>query len=128
MRAGIGQRHHPGRMLQQLGHTLVDGIEKEAEERGLQILLETEIEHHVERVAPLLARDLGDVAVGEPSILAQNRHRDDDPVPIALEHRSRPRLAQILPEPLAETGIAEHRLQLVGRETRRPGTASPACR
>ena len=88
MRAGIGQRHDPGRVLQQFGHALVDGIEEAAEEGGLQILLEAEIEHHVERVAALLAGDVGDVAVGVARRSCACRHGDDDALPVALEHRA----------------------------------------
>ena len=102
-------------MLQQFGHPLIDGVKEQPEEGGLQILLQPEVEHHVERVAALLAGDVGDIAIGQPGVLAQGRYGDDDALPVALKHRAGARLAQILAETLAEPGIAEHRFQLLGR-------------
>src|SRR6185312_1174608 len=42
-----------------------------------------------------------------------HRRRDDDPVPIALEDRARHRVAEVFAEGVAETLVAEHRLQLI---------------
>ena len=62
---------------------------------GVEVLLEAEIEQHVERVAPGAARDLGDRAVGEAGVLGLDRRGDDDPLPVALEHGPGLRIAQI---------------------------------
>src|SRR5215472_1828497 len=42
VRAGVGQGHDPGRVSQQFGNTLVDGVEELTEKRRLQILLQAE--------------------------------------------------------------------------------------
>ena len=82
----------PALCLTQRLDALVDGIEEAADKAGVEVFLETEIEQHVERVAPALAGDVGDRAVGEPGILGLDRRGDDDAVPVSLEHRSRLRL------------------------------------
>ena len=53
MRAGVGQRHHARLVLQQPRHAVVADIEEAAEEGGLEILVEAEVEHDVERIAML---------------------------------------------------------------------------
>ena len=58
MCAGIGQRHHAGLVLQQARHAVVADIEEAAEEGGLEVLVEAEIEHDVERIAALGRGDL----------------------------------------------------------------------
>ena len=113
MRAGVGQRDDPGLVLDQRLDPLVDGVEEAADQPGVEVLLEPEIEQYVERVAPRFARDVGDRAVGEPGILGFHRRGDDDPLPVALEHGARLRLAQIGAERVAEARVAEHRLQLL---------------
>ena len=113
MRAGIRQRDDAGLVLDQRLDPVVDRVEEAADEAGIEVFLEPEIEQHVERVAPGFARDVGDRAVGEPGILGLDRRRDDDALPVALEHRARLRVAQIGAEALAEARVAEHRLQLL---------------
>ena len=56
MRAGIGQRDHAASCFNSWLHALVADIEEAAEEAGLEILVEAEIEHDVERVAMLVPR------------------------------------------------------------------------
>src|SRR5262249_5177423 len=102
-------------MLQQLSHALVNGIKEETEKCRLQIFFETKVEHDIKRVTALIASDVSDVAIGEIGILPQRRYRHDDPAPIALKHCTRPWFAQVLPEFFAETRIAEHHLELIGR-------------
>jgi len=60
MRDGVRQRDDPGCVFDQRLDPVVDSIEKPADEAGIEVLLKPEIEQHVERVAPGLARDLGD--------------------------------------------------------------------
>src|ERR1700730_12231863 len=102
MGAGIRQRDDACRMLQERRHALVEGVEEPADAPSLQILFEAEIEEDVERILPSLASNLGDVPVHQPGILRQGRSRDDDAVPVSLEHSPWLGLAQILPEPVTE--------------------------
>ena len=60
MGAGIRQRDDPGRVLQQWRDALIDGVEEPADEAGIEIFLEPEVEKDVERVASALAGDLRD--------------------------------------------------------------------
>ena len=113
MRAGVGQRNDAGPVLHQRLDPFVDGVEEAADQPGVEIFLEAEIEQCVERVAPLLARDVGDRAVGEPGVLRLHRRRDDDALPVALEHGAGLRLAQVGPERVAEARVAEYRFQLL---------------
>ena len=116
MGAGIRQRDDAGRVLQERRDAVVEGVEKPADEPGLQILLEAEVEEDVERVSPPFAGNIRDVPVHQLGILGQGRSGDDDAVPVSLEHGPRLGLAQILPEPVAEAGVGEHLLQRVGRK------------
>src|SRR5258708_5350128 len=69
MRASIGKRDDPGLVLDQRLDPLVDGVEEAANQAGLEVLVEPE----VERVATSFTRDLGDGAVGEIGILGFHR-------------------------------------------------------
>ena len=53
VRARVGERHHARLVLQQLGHAVVTDVQEAAEERRLEILIEADVEHHVERIAML---------------------------------------------------------------------------
>src|SRR5277367_5167079 len=100
-------------MLDQRLDAVVDGVEEPADKAGIQILVETKIKERVERITIAALDDLGDRTVGEPGILRLRRRGDDDPVPIALEDRARPRVAQVVAELIAEALVAENRLQLL---------------
>src|SRR5918912_1052248 len=102
MRAGVGQRDHAGLVPDQWLDAFVDRVEKAADKAGIEVFLEAEIEHRVERVAISPANEVGNRAVGEPGVLRLYRGSDNDPVPIALEHGARLRVAQIGAERRAE--------------------------
>src|SRR3954447_18028262 len=63
--AGIGQRNHPSLVLDQRLDTLIHGVEEAADKPGVEVFLEAEIEHHIERIAVAVANDVADRAVGE---------------------------------------------------------------
>jgi hypothetical protein len=113
MRAGVRQRDHSGLVFDQRLHPVFDSIEEPADQPGIEVLLEPEIEQRVERIAPSLARDVGYRAIGEPGILALHRCRHDDTLPVALEHGTRLGVAQVGAECVSEARITEHRLQLL---------------
>src|SRR4029077_5340922 len=94
-------------------YPVVDSIEEATDQAGIEVLLEAQIEQHAKRIAPGLARDAGDRAVGEAGILWLHWRRHHDSLPVALEHSARLRVAQIGAEPLAKARVAEHRLQLL---------------
>ena len=109
------QRHHAGFVLQQPRHALVADIEEAAEEGGLQILVEAEVEDDVQRIAMLGLGDLGGVAVDVLGIGRLLRHRHHHAIPVALEDHAGPRVLGVLAELGAPRRIAEHRFQLLGR-------------
>jgi len=113
MRAGIGQRDHSGLVLDQRLHPIVNSIEKPADQPGGEVLLEPEIEQHVERIAPSLARDVSYRAIGEPGILGFDRCRDDDTLSVALKDGTRLGVAQVGAECASEARVAEHGLKLL---------------
>ena len=106
---------HARLVLQEPRHAIVADIEEAAEEGGLEILIEAEIEHHVERIAMLGLGDLGGVAVDVLRVGGLVRYRHHDAVPVALEDHAGPRVLRVLAELLPPRLVAEHRLQLLGR-------------
>src|SRR5690242_19358768 len=50
MCTGIGQRDHSGLVLDQRLDPVVDGVEKAADEAGVEVLLEAEVEQDIKRV------------------------------------------------------------------------------
>src|SRR6516164_2103053 len=52
MRASIGQRNDPRLVLDQWLNPVVDGIEEAANQAGVEVLLEAEVEQHIERSRP----------------------------------------------------------------------------
>ena len=66
--AGVGQRNHSGLVFDQRPHPVVDSIEKPADQPGIEVLLEPEIEQRVERIPAGLARDVGYRAIAEPML------------------------------------------------------------
>ena len=91
---------------------VVDGVEEAANQTRVEVLIEPEIEQHIERVATSFTRNLGDGAVGEPGIHCLHRRGDDHALPVALEHRARFGVAQVGAERVSEARVAEHRFQL----------------
>src|SRR6202040_1714481 len=87
-------------------------IEEAADKAGIKIFIETDLKHRIERVLLPLAGDLGNRAVGQPSMFRLDWRGDDDPLPVALEHRARPRGPQIGAKTVPEASIAEGRFQL----------------
>jgi len=102
VRAGIRQRDDTGLVLDQRLDAVIDSIEEAADEPGVEVFFKSEIEQHVERIAPGFARDIRDRPVGQRGILILDRRGDDDPLPITLKHCARLRTAQIGAEALAE--------------------------
>src|SRR6516165_1611563 len=102
MRASIGQRNDPRLVLDQWLNPVVDRIEEAANQAGVEVLLEAEVEQHIERVTPRFPRDIGDGAISEPGILGLHRRGDGDALPVALEYGTRLGVAQVGTECVAE--------------------------
>src|SRR5262249_20342601 len=113
MRSGVGQRNNPGLVFYQRLDAFIHGIEETAYKAGIEVFREPEIEEGIERVAVAAADDLGDRAVGEAGILRLRRRGDDDPLPVALEDRARPRVPEVVAELVAPAVIAEHGFELL---------------
>src|SRR3954469_3314102 len=113
MSTGVGQRDHASLVPDQWLDALVDCVEKAADKAGIEVFLKTEIEHRVEWVAISAAHEVGNRAVGEPSVLRLHRGSDDDPVPIALEYGSGFRVLQVGTKRVAEALVAERGLELL---------------
>src|SRR5690348_17232868 len=111
MRASIGQRNDPRLVLDQWLDPVVDGVEEAANQARVEVLLEAEVEQHIEWVTPGFPRDVGDAAISEPGILELHRRSDGDALPVALEYGARLGVAQVGAERVAEARVAEHRLQ-----------------
>ena len=109
------ERHHARLVLQQPRHALVADIEEAAEEGRLQVLVEGEVEHDVERIAMLGLGDLRGVAVDVLGVGRLLRHGHHHAIPVALEDHAGQRVLGILAELRAPRMIAEHDLQLLGR-------------
>src|ERR1700730_2870112 len=107
MRAGIRQSDDAGLVLDQRLHAVIDRIEEAADKAGIKIFIEADLKHRIERLLLPLAGDLGNCAVGQPGMFRLDWRGDDDPLPVTLEHRARPRGPQIGAKTVAEASIAE---------------------
>jgi hypothetical protein len=111
--ARVRQRNDAGLVLDQRLDPAVNRVEEAADQAGVQILFEAQVKQYVKRIAPNLARDVGDRTVGQPGIFRLYRCSDDDPLPVALKDRPRFRIVQIDAEALAEARVAEHSFELL---------------
>src|SRR6185369_9066871 len=102
MRTGIGQRDDPGFVLDQRLNAVIDGVEEAADQPGVEVLFEAEIEQYVQRIMPGAVRNVGNRAVCEAGVLLLDRRRDYHALPVALEHGPRSGVTQIGAKGLTE--------------------------
>ena len=87
----------------------VSDVEELPDEHGLEVLLDPEVEHHVEGVRAAFRREFGDGPVRESLVLRERGDRDDDSVPVALEDEAGSRVREARTEPVPKFPGPEQR-------------------
>ena len=98
MCACVGERDYPVFVLKELPNAFVPDIQELAEECGLEIFFEREVEHEVEGIDAAFRRDLRNGAVLEGCVFRLRGRADEDLLPGALEDRAYDRVLKVLPE------------------------------
>ena len=105
VRTGVGQRDHAGPMLEQRCHAGIDVLEKLANKRSLQALLQGQVKERIDRIHVLLPGHRGHCHAFKFRMLGQRRQVHLDAFPVAQEQHARLRMAKVLTEPCAECRV-----------------------
>ena len=119
VRAGVGQPDEHPLAAEQPGDRLGIVVRERRAEAGLEVLVERDVEHHVDRGDAALVRELDDVAVDELGVRGALGHLER--VPVRPEERL---VVEVRDRPLAPRGIGvalePHRVGL-GHQLRERG-------
>ena len=115
MRAGIGQGNHAGLVLEDLRNAVVAHVEEVADEGGLQILLEAHVQEHVEGIAALVLRDVGDAPPVRSAYFSVAGTATCTRSQLPWKMMPRAGVGKAGAEAIAEARVLEHLLELLRR-------------
>ena len=122
--AGVAQADDAVRVVQHAADRLFVAVEQLRGEDGAQVFGDGQVEHHVERVAALGARDVGHVHLLEPRVRGQCHLDHLDLVPFIVEEPEGRRRREFGAHAVAERRIGEQFFQgFAGQGQRRLPTA-----
>ena len=117
--AGVAQADDAVRVVQHAAHGLLVAVEQLRGVDGAQVFRQRQVEHHIERVATLRCRDVGQRALLERPIFFAHHLDHVHLVPFAVEQPEAGRPRQFAAQRRAKRGIGQHRAQrLTGQPER----------